>query len=807
MAGVKSVRAQLLGAVLLTCVASALTASAAAAAEGPANTSPPSISGLARDGQRLTVDKGAWSGSKPIAYSYRWARCNASGETCTNIATADKLHYKLAHEDVGHTLRATVTAVDATGETSAISQQSEVVAAAALAKARPPKIAGALKDGQLLTVSNGTWKGSPPQTFSYQWRSCYKTICSNIPGAIGSSFRVTSAQIGDNLRAVVTATNAVGEASATSGATRRITAGPPVNLGAPAVAGSLQEGQVLRASTGQWAGTAPISFAYQWLRCSITGGGCQEIAGATGSEYTATGADLASNLAVVVTASNAQGSASATSLETQPILGILPSNTIAPTISGLLQEGQLLKVVTGVWSGTEPIAYEYQWQLCNALGKACEEIKGATGSSLPLGVGDIGKTLAVVVTATNSAGSTSVTTAATELVAGILPKNTSLPSISGLLQDGQLLSVVTGSWSGTEPIEYAYQWELCNALGKACEEIKGATGTSLPLGAGDIGKTLAVVVTATNVTGSSSATSSVTGLIEGILPKNTSLPSISGVLQEGQLLSVTPGSWSGSEPLEYEYQWQLCNALGKACEEIKGAKGTSLPLGVGDIGKTLDVVVTATNSAGSTSVTTAATELVAGILPKNSTLPSISGMLQEGQLLNVTPGSWSGSEPISYEYQWQLCNALGKACEEIKGATGTSLKLAVGDIGKTLEVVVTAKNVAGSSAVTSSVTGLIEGILPKNTSLPTIGGLLKSGQLLSASPGSWTGSEPIEYTYQWQLCGVLGNSCANIAKATSSSFLLGLLDVGNTLRVIVTASNVAGSTAADSAVSGLIAGL
>ena len=40
----------------------------------------------------------------------------------------------------------------------------------------------------------------------------------------------------------------------------------------------------------------------------------------------------------------------------------------------------------------------------------------------------------------------------------LLPANTTLPSIGGLLQLGQLLSVVKGGWTGTEPISYSYQW-------------------------------------------------------------------------------------------------------------------------------------------------------------------------------------------------------------------------------------------------------------------------------------------------------------------------------------------------------------
>ena len=49
-------------------------------------------------------------GAKPIAYAYAWSRCDASGNSCTAILSARKATYKLAHEDVGHTLRAAVSA-------------------------------------------------------------------------------------------------------------------------------------------------------------------------------------------------------------------------------------------------------------------------------------------------------------------------------------------------------------------------------------------------------------------------------------------------------------------------------------------------------------------------------------------------------------------------------------------------------------------------------------------------------------------------------------------------------------------------
>ena len=681
------------------------------AAGSPSNGSPPSIAGTARDGQRLKVSRGTWSGQAPISYAYQWTRCDSSGEDCEEIVAATKASRAVTHEDVGHTLRVIVIASDGAGSSSVTSAPTGTVAPLGPTKRSAPKIAGSFEDGQLLSVSDGTWRGTPPLSFGYQWEACHSSGCSIIPGATASSYRVISSQIGQTLRVLLSASNAGGSASTTSGATKRIKPGPPVSTASPTISGSLQEGDTLTASTGAWAGTAPFAFSYQWQRCGILGGGCENIAGATSPTYTLGVLDLASRLDVVVTASNAQGLAAATSAETDPVLALLPANTVPPAISGLLQDGQLLSVETGGWSGTLPISISYQWQLCNLLGQACADISEATGPSLKLSPSDVGGALDVVVTATNVAGSTSVTTPVSGLIAGILPSNTGLPSISGLLQEGGLLSVGSGSWSGTAPISYSYQWQLCNLLGEACVDISEATGSSLKLSPSDVGGALDVVVTATNVAGSTSVTTPVSGLIAGILPSNTGLPSISGLLQEGGLLSVGSGSWSGTAPISYSYQWQLCNALGQACADISEATGSSLKLSPSDIGDTLDVVVKATNVAGSTSVATPVTGLIAGILPSNTALPSITGVLQEGQLLSVGTGTWSGTTPITYSYQWQLCNLLGELCGNIASATGPSLKLGLADVGGTLDVVVKATNVAGSSSVTTPVTGLVLGLL------------------------------------------------------------------------------------------------
>jgi hypothetical protein len=74
----------------------------------------------------------------------------------------------------------------------------------------------------------------------------------------------------------------------------------------------------------------------------------------------------------------------------------------------------------------------------------------------------------------------------------------------------------------------------------------------------------------------------------------------------------------------------------------------------------------------------------------------------------------------------------------------------------------------------------------------------QSGQTLTASPGTWTGDQPITFTYQWQRCNTTGAACAAIAGATQQTYVVQAVDVGSTLRVAVTGRNAVGSSTATS---------
>ena len=218
---------------------------------------------------------------------------------------------------------------------------------------------------------------------------------------------LVSADVGSTLRVAVTASNVAGSSAATSAQTAAVVRNPPVNTTAPAISGTARDGQTLTASSGTWSGTPPISFAYQWRRCDGGGANCVDLAGANGSAYVVVSADVGSTLRVIVTGSNLAGSSVATSAQTVVVVGNPPVNTGVPMVSGSAQVGQTLSADPGTWSGTLPISFAYQWRRCDGAGANCVDLIPMNGQSYTLTSGDLGATIRLAVTASNSGGSSS----------------------------------------------------------------------------------------------------------------------------------------------------------------------------------------------------------------------------------------------------------------------------------------------------------------------------------------------------------------------------------------------------------------
>lgn len=188
-------------------VASGVTAAIATArtAAAPVNTAAPSVTGQAREGSTLTTSNGTWTNT-PTSFTYKWQRCASDGTGCGDISKATQQTYTLVSGDVGHTVRAVVTAANADGKTSAPSAPTDVVAS----KNGPtntvkPVISGRAQVGYQLVVSTGTWTPTPT-SFTYQWQRCDVdgSGCRNI-SATGRTYSPRNADVGHRMRALVTA--------------------------------------------------------------------------------------------------------------------------------------------------------------------------------------------------------------------------------------------------------------------------------------------------------------------------------------------------------------------------------------------------------------------------------------------------------------------------------------------------------------------------------------------------------------------------------------------------------------------------
>jgi glucose/arabinose dehydrogenase len=93
--------------------------------------------------------------------------------------------------------------------------------------------------------------------------------------------------------------------------------------------------------------------------------------------------------------------------------------------------------------------------------------------------------------------------------------------------------------------------------------------------------------------------------------------------------------------------------------------------------------------------------------PTNTSLPSINGPTMVGKTIKTSNGSWSGSSPMSFTYQWRRCNASGAACVDVPGANASKYTLVSADAGGRMRVTVTATNVTGSTSETSAPTAVI----------------------------------------------------------------------------------------------------
>ena len=200
-----------------------------AAAPNRQATGQPTITGMPQVGQTLTAstsDIADQDGLSNVSYGYRWI---AGG---SDIDGATGSTYTLSEDDVGKTIRVRVTFTDDAGNAESLTSAATAEVEAAPEGNSPatgaPAIGGTPQVGETLTASTSgiaDQDGLDDVFYGYQWIAGG----SDIAGATGSSYTLTSNEQGKTVRVRVTFTDDAGNAeSLASAATEAVAPQPPL---------------------------------------------------------------------------------------------------------------------------------------------------------------------------------------------------------------------------------------------------------------------------------------------------------------------------------------------------------------------------------------------------------------------------------------------------------------------------------------------------------------------------------------------------------------------------------------------------
>ena len=293
-----------------------------------------------------------------------------------------------------------------------------------------------------------------------------------------------------------------------------------------------------------------------------------------------------------------------------------PTLVSGPTISGRPVSGEPIYGSAGRWRDATRIYVQWQirrgphdrWKALTARRRIGLKYRSRIRYLVP--IGDLRATFRVRVLAINAKGMSSVVSRSTRPVAvpaanraDLAPRNIIRPALLGQAAANQTLTIYRGYWSSS-PVSFAYSWKRCSADGTGCTSISGATQKTYTIPSGDAGDTIVAQVVATNATGSKAALTRASAVITDSepAPVNTAAPSLSGTAVEGDVLTVSNGTWSNS-PTSYTYAWRDCVTSGGSCTAIAGATSSTYTLQSSDVGQTIEAAVTAANSTGSASAT------------------------------------------------------------------------------------------------------------------------------------------------------------------------------------------------------------
>jgi len=715
----------------------------------------PTINGTPTQGQLLSVDTAAISDIDGLGpFSYQW---RANG---TDIPLATGTSLTLTQNEVGLLLDVIVSYVDGGGTLESVSSLAVSIANANDLPLGKPVLNGVAIEDQAVVVDNSgiTDLDGGVGPFSHRWYGDGAII----NGATNGSYDFTQLDVGKMIHVESSYTDAFG--------TLEVIASDPVGpvaniddlpLGQPVIDGTLSEGQTLVANVSGISDEDGLgTFGYQWFDSGDT-----PISGASSASYVSTQADVGTSIYVIVAYTDGFGMATnIASAAVGPIENINDVPVGLPLINGTATQGQILTADTAGISDVDGLGvFAYQWQADAA------DIVGATGPSFTLTQAEVSRTITVIASYTDGGGSgESLVSASVGPVANVNDAPTGLPVISGIPTQGQTLNADTAGIDDVDGLgAFSYQWQADGL------NASGADSASLELSQAEVGSTITVTVSYTDLGGTSETVTSIgVGPVINVNDAPAGLPGIEGTATQNQTLSANTTGISDADGLNaFAYQWRAEGI------DIGGANAVSYVLTQSEVGATITLEVGYTDGGGfSESLVSAGVGPIANINDAPAGVPVISGFIAQNQVLTAITGTISDADGLgTFSYQWQADGL------DIAGANSVGYALTQSEVGATITVVVSYLDNGGTTeSVTSSAVGPVSNVNDAPSGLPVINGIPTQGQTLNADTAGINDVDGLgAFNYQWQADDL------DIIGAIDASLALTQAEVGSTISVII----------------------
>lgn len=413
------------------------------------------------------------------------------------------------------------------------------------------------------------------------------------------------------------------------------------------------------------------------------------------------------------------------------------ATTDVPTIAGSATEGATLTAQNGTWVGS-PLAFDYQWERCDAGGGGCSDISGATQTTYVPAAADVGDDIRVRITGSNMYGSRAETTSPTAAIVG----GASLGAYgSAVLSDTPLIFYRLDEDAGASVV-----------ADQSGNNRTGAVKYTVPLGsAGFLG-------------GSASFDGTPSGWIE-----SPYIPAFNGS-------TLTVEAWL-KIPQPLAYYKTLAGTTSSA------GNTTGWSFGVG--GTSLEFVVD--GQGGGQSFAIASTPL-----PVNQWVMATATWngTQVHLYINGSEVSYSsnttGARTITETDPLRIgTSGYGAWCRGYYGTSCSSTDFWQGGV----DDVSVYDHVLSSSRIAAHWSAAVPP--PSYSTPPKITGTFNAGETLAAQAGAWTNTDSLDI--EWFRC--VAGTCSTTGQH-GSSYSTTSTDDGASFKIVVTGTNASASTTA-----------